>query len=191
MKYLVGVFLALCCSATSFASVCEYSPPEARFLTYQKGAFLPVYFSSYQLDLPGVPLAFLSGDGFIAAYPDSGYIGVQHLDPVQMADSLPRLAENLKSVSDFYSLIYGVSSLVKFSVNIQELRLQRNLSKLDCNSDVVFFKRNDIQVIFHGATDSPGFHKIMLLNGDNVELITVRGNREVALQIVGSIKRRL
>lgn len=191
MRYLAGVFLAVCCSATSFASVCEYSAPEVRSLAYQKGAFLPVYFSGYQLDLPGVPFAFLSGDSFVAAYPEKGYIGVQHLDPVQMAESLPRLAKGLTSVADFYRLIYGVSTPLETSANPQELSLQRSLLKLDCKSDTVFFDRDTIQIIFHGAADSADFHKIMVLDGDNVELITVRGRREVALQVVGSIKRRL
>ncbi|WP_341523241.1 hypothetical protein AABC73_08780 [Pseudomonas sp. G.S.17] len=190
MKYLIGAVLALCCSASSFASVCEYSSPEATSLSYQSGAYLPVYFSSYQLDLPGAPVAFLSGEGFIAAYPNNGYIGVQHLNPAQMADSLPRLAKDLTSVADFYRLIYGMSAAGDAGINPQELSLQRSLVKLDCKSDVVFFQRDDIQIIFHGAVDSAGFHKIVLMDGDNVELITVRGSRAVALQILGSIKRR-
>lgn len=191
MKYLIGAVLALCCSASSFASVCEYSSPEVRSLSYQSGAFLPVYFASYQLDLPGVPVAFLSTEGFIAAYPDNGYIGVQHLNPAQMADSLPRLAKDLSSVANFYRLIYGTSAAGETGINPQELSLQRSLLKLDCKSDVVFFQRDDIQIIFHGAADSAGFHKIVLMDGDNVELITVRGSRGVALQVLGSIKRRL
>lgn len=188
MKYLVGALLALCCSANVFASDCEYSAPHAKPLTYQKGAFLPVFFSRYQLDLPGVPVAFISGEGFVAAYPDKGYAGVQHLDPGKMADSLPRLGKHLTAVSEFYRLIYGVPDTGQAQVDIQELSLQRRLLKLDCKSDVVFFQQKDIQIIFHGARDDADFHKIMLLDGDNVELITVRGSREVALQIVGSIK---
>ncbi|OCR24647.1 hypothetical protein AFK24_12505 [Pseudomonas syringae] len=191
MKYLIGAVLALCCSASSFASVCEYSSPETISLTYHPGAFLPVYFSSYQLDLPGVPVALLSAEGFIAAYPDNGYIGVQHLNPAQMADSLPRLAKDLTSVADFYRLIYGMSAVRENGIDPQELSLQRSLLKLDCKSDVVFFQRDEIQIIFHGAVDSAGFHKIVLMDGDNVELITARGSRAVALKIVGSIKRRL
>src|SRR5690606_28172628 len=100
-------------------------------------------------------------------------------------------AKDLSSVADFYRLIYGTSVAGEAGVNTQELSLQRSLLKLDCKSDVVFFQRDDVQIIFHGAIDSAGFHKIMLLDGINVELITVRGSRAVALQIIGSIKRRL
>jgi hypothetical protein len=190
MKLLSGFFIALLYAGSSFAGNCEYSSPEPRQLTYQKGAFLPVYFSGFQLDLPSGPMAFLSSEGFVAAYPDNGYIGVQHLDPDTMADSLSRLAKGLTSVSDFYRLIYGVSSSVETKADGKELKLQRALLKLDCKSGVAFYQRGDIQVIFHSASDSTNFHKAMLLNGKNVELITVRGSENFAKQVVASIKRR-
>ncbi|WP_349970507.1 hypothetical protein [Pseudomonas caspiana] len=191
MKYLVGAFFVLYCSANVFASGCGYSAAQARTLIYQKGAFLPVFFSRYQLDLPGPPHAFVSGEGFVAAYPNKNYVGIQRLDTGKMADSLARLSKNLTAVSDFYRLIYGASPPLEITVDPQEQSLQRRLLKLDCMSDVIFFQQSDIQVIFHGAREDADFHKIMLLDGDDVELITVRGSREIAMQIVASIKRRL
>ncbi|MGV6393931.1 hypothetical protein ACTUVN_003157 [Pseudomonas caspiana] len=191
MRYLVGIIFALCSVVNAYAEVCEYPAPRSEVLTYKKGEYLPIYFSAFQLDLPKAPSAFLAGGGFIAAYPDRGYVGLQHLDSAGMGDSLSRLSHDLTSVSDYYRLIYKIPSLMDGLANPEEINLQRGLLSLDCKSDVVLYRISDVQVIFHGAENPTEFHKIMLLDGDNVELIMVRGTRKMALRIVSSIKRRL
>jgi hypothetical protein len=190
MRYLVALCLAIGFSANSYAGVCEYSPPKVEAITYQSGKYLPVYFSTLQIDLPERPIGFVGGEGFIAVYPHSGYVGVQHLDAAMMGDSLLRLAKKLTSVADYYRLIYGAAHSADGIVDAQELTLQRDLAKLDCNADVAFFRLNDVEVIFHGARESGDFHKVLVLDGEAVNLITVRGDRQTALRILSSIKRR-
>lgn len=191
MKCLLGIFFILGCMTNAYAEVCEYSVPETKVLIYRKGEYLPVYFSRFQLDLPGVPSAFLAGDGFTAAYPERGYVGIQHLAPSMMGDSLSNLAPDLTSVSDYYRLIYRLPSHLAGMASHKALSLQRQLLNLDCKTDVVIFQINDIQVVFDGARDATGFHKIMLLDGGDVQLITMRGSREAAIRLMSSIKRRL
>jgi hypothetical protein len=192
MKRTACAFFTIFYAALSSADVCVYSAPDVIAVGYQKGIYLPLYFSGYQLDLPEIPVAFLNGDGFTAIYPDKGYIGLQQINSLAMADSLARMAPELKSISEFYRLIYGdFRGGTSLKADPQELRIQRKLLKLDCHSHVAFFQLADAQVIFHEARTESDFHMIFVLAGEEVALITVRGSTERAVQIIRSIKRRL
>jgi hypothetical protein len=191
----MGRFFAVClmlfCTSFSFANTCSYSSPQVSRLPYEKGFFLAVYFSNYQFDLPALPTAFLSGDGFIAKYPRNEYVGVQHQDSYSMAETMSKLAPDLTRLSDFYRMIYTVPGSIAVTEAIPaELALQRRLLKLDCESHVVFYRVEDVDIIFHRANNETDFHKIFVLGEDGVDLITVRGSEATVMQIIRSIKRR-
>ncbi|MFJ3485874.1 hypothetical protein ACIPL1_21140 [Pseudomonas sp. NPDC090202] len=169
---------------------CEYVPPKFESLTYKEGDYLPVYFSKFQMSLPGKPVGFLSTDGFIAVYPDKVTVGIQHIAQDDREEVAPLLAPGLKSISGYYRLIYGAPASIS-AWSDDELVSQRRMLRLDCNSRVAFFRVGGSEVLFHKAKEKKGIHVIVVLNGDDVELITTSGSEQMALQIIASIKRRL
>ncbi len=190
MRAWLGLALLVFTSVALASDQCAYKPPTFEALPYKEGDYLPVYFSKFQLSLPSKPVAFLSTNGFIAVYPDKKNVGMSHIGTREMEGTLERLVPELTKVSEYYRLIYGAPTSIR-SWDSQELKLQRTLAELDCTSKVKFFRINDVEVIFHRAEDKGGFHRIIVMDGDSVELITVFGADDMALQIVSSIKRRL
>lgn len=190
MRSWLGIALLVCTSVALANDHCAYTPPTVEALPYKEGDYLPVYFSKFQLNLPSRPVAFLSTDGFIAVYPNKGSLGIDHVAQRESEEVAPKLAPGVTSISSYYRLIYGVPHSVK-AWSDEELALQRSVLGLDCRSSVAFFKVDGVEVLFHKADKIDGINVIVVLNGDDVELITVRGSEETAVQVIASIKRRL
>ena len=177
-------------NGTAFADEgCEYVAPKYDSLRLQENGFLPVYFSKYQLSLPEQPVGFISTDGFTAVYPDKGYVSIDPIQEQEMTEPLRRMSSQISSLADYFRLIYGDARSVSHW-NPEELRLQRDVAGLDCHSAVTFFRVDDVEVILHEARTENDFHRLLVLSALNVELVTVKGSGEMALQVVSSIKRR-
>lgn len=190
LRSWLGLALLACASFSLANDQCAYKPPTFEALPYREGNYLPVYFSSFQLSLPSKPVAFLSTNGFIAVYPDKGSIGIDHVAQRESEEVAPKLAPGVTSISSYYRLIYGAPHAVK-SWSDKELSLQRSVLGLDCSSGVHFFNVDGVEILFHKADKVGGINVIVVLNGDDVELITVRGSEETAVKVISSIKRRL
>lgn len=190
MRSWLGLALLVFTNVALASDQCAYKPPTFEALPYKEGNYLPVYFSKFQLSLPSKPVAFLSTDGFIAVYPNKGSLSIDHVAQRESEEVAPKLAPGVTSISSYYRLIYGVPHSVK-TWNDEELGLQRSILGLDCRSSVAFLKVDGVEVLFHKADKVDGINVIVVLNGDDVELITVRGSEETAVQVIASIKRRL
>jgi len=190
LKQWLGVVLLVCSGAALADGGCEYATPKHESLRLHESGFLPVYFSKYQLTLPEKPVGFISTDGFTAVYPDKGYVSIDRLQEQEMTEPLRRMSSQISRPADYFRLIYGdAGSLSRW--NPEELRLQRAIAGLDCHSAVTFFRVGEVEVILHEAKTEKDFHRLLVLSAFNVELVTVKGSREMALQVVSSIKRRL
>jgi hypothetical protein len=190
LRQWLGVVLVAFSGAALGDGVCEYVAPKYDSLQFQDSGFLPVYFSEYQLSLPERPVGFISTDGFTAVYPDKGYVSIDRLQEQEMTEPLRRMSSQISGLADYFRLIYGDAvPLIRWSHD--ELRLQRDVVGLDCHSAVTFFRVGDVDVILHEAKTEKDFHRVLVLSALHVELVTVKGSRKMALQVVSSIKRRL
>ena len=179
----------------SYASAesCDYVTPRTVDLPYHEGAYTAVYFSKYQFNLPSQPDVLLSGDGFMASYPGRGYIGQQHVDPEPWSDQLGRFTSRPVSVVDLYRLIYGILPTNNLNAAEQdEVQLQRSLLKLDCNANVTVYRvGGTVDVVLQVRQVETGFHTLLLLSDEGVELITLRRPLKEVMQVIASIKRRV
>lgn len=193
MKYWLAVSLALTGITNASAESCDYVLPQRIELPYQEGKDTRVYFSRYQFNLPSKPDALLSGDGFIASYPDRGYIGQQHTDSQPWDDQVDGFISPTKNVADSYRLIYGVSSTNGLGIaEVKEVQRQRALLKLDCNAKVTAYRVGDsVDVIFQAAKKESDFHTVWVLGDNGVDIITLRRPIEEVQQVIASIKRRI
>jgi len=183
--------LTLLIAVQASAEECLYKPPVPMDLSYHEGAYLPVLFSRYQFNLPSKPEALLSGDGFIASYPERGYIGQQPVDVKPWREGVSH--GNLPaSVADAYRALYGASSTDKLNKEaLAEVMFQRSLLKLDCKAHVMFYRvSGTVDVIWQERNSADGFHTIWVLGDKTAELITMRQPNDVVLQVLASIKLR-
>jgi hypothetical protein len=190
IKWLAIGFTSLI-AVQAFAEECLYRPPATMDLPYQEGAYLPVYFSHYQFNLPSKPEALLSGDGFIASYPERGYIGQQPVDVKPWREGVAH--GNLPvGIADAYRALYGASSTDKLNNQaLAEVMFQRSLLKLDCKAHVTFYRVGGaVDVIWQERQSADGFHTIWVLGDKSAELITMRRPNEDVLQVIASIKPR-
>lgn len=193
MKYWIAVTLMVMAASHASAESCDYVIPRTVDLPYHEGAYTPVYFSRYQFNLPSQPGVLLSGDGFMASYPGRDYIGQQHLDPEPWSDQLGRFTSRPVNVVEFYRLIYGLSSTKNLNAaERDEVRLQRSLLKLDCNASVTVYRvGGTVDVVLQARRTETGFHTLLLLSDEGIELITLRRPMREVMQVIASIKRRV
>jgi hypothetical protein len=175
----------------AFADECSYKSPTVIDLPYHEGAYIPVYFSNYQFNLPSRPDALLSDEGFLASYPERGYIGQQHVDftPWRKGAAHGNLPTG---VADAYRVLYGATSTENLNQDASaEILFQRVLLKLNCNAQVKLYRVGGaVDVIWQERDSEDGFHKIWVLGDERAELITMRRPNEVVLQLISSIKKR-
>lgn len=190
IKWLMIGFTSLMATQAS-AEECLYKSPAVIDLPYQEGAYIPVYFSNYQFNLPSKPEALLSGDGFIASYPERGYIGQQSVgvNPWRERTAHGNLPTG---VADAYRVLYGASSTERLNQEaLAEVLFQRSLLKLDCKAHVTFYRVGGaVDVIWQEKTTGDGFHTLWVLGSDKAEIITMRRPKEDVLQVITSIKPR-
>lgn len=191
MRKWLGFAVVFMYVTHSSAGECEYQPPGVINLPYREGTYTPVYFSSYQFNLPSKPEALLSGDGFIASYPDRGYIGQQHVATNPWGVG----SVNDHSITDAaqaYRLIYGALSTKALSkAALKEVMLQRSLLKLDCAAQVTFYRvGGSVDVIWQDKNSEDDFHTLLVLGDKEAEIITLRRPRAEVLQVIASIKLR-
>lgn len=192
MKYWIAVTLMVMVASHASAESCDYVTPRTVDLPYHEGAYTAVYFSKYQFNLPSQPDVLLSGDGFMASYPGRDYIGQQHVDPEPWSDQLGRFTSRPVSVVEFYRLIYGLSSTKNLNAaERDEVRRQRSLLKLDCNANVTVYRVGGaVDVVLQARRTETGFHTLLILSDEGVELITLRRAMKEVMQVISSIKRR-
>ena len=193
MKYWIAVTLMVMAASHASAESCDYVTPGTVYLPYHKGAHTPVYFSKYQFNLPSQPDVLLSGDGFMASYPNRDYIGQQHVNPEPWSDQLGRFTSRPVSVVDLYRLIYGILPANNLNAAEQdEVQLQRSLLKLDCNANVTVYRvGGTVDVVLQVRQVETGFHTLLLLSDEGVELITLRRPMKEVMQVIASIKPRV
>ncbi|MEB0121004.1 MULTISPECIES: hypothetical protein [unclassified Pseudomonas] len=193
MKKMLLPSVLMIVAVNASADKCDYSPPSIMKAAYQEGLSTPVYFSSYQFNLPGKPRSLLSGDGFVASYPSQGYVGQQHVTSRPWSDQAEIFTSSSHAVADAYRLIYGVSSGENLNrEEVEELKRQRSLLKLDCNAHVTrYLIGGSVDVIWQPSRSKDDFHTVLILGSENVELITIRLPVEEVRQVIFSIKRRM
>ncbi len=190
-KWLLIVLVSVFTIQAS-AEECLYKPPAVVDLPYKEGAYIPVYFSRYQFNLPSKPEVLVSDDGFLASYPERGYIGQQHVDFRPWHGGMPE--GNLPaSIADSFRLLYGALPTDKLDKEaLAQVEFQRDIQKLDCNARVTLYRVGGaVDVIWQERKSAGGFHTIWMLGEERTELITIRGSNAVVLQVISSIKKRM
>jgi hypothetical protein len=190
-KWLLIVLVSVFTLQAS-AEECVYKPPAVVDLPYKEGAYIPVYFSRYQFNLPSRPDVLLSSDGFIASYPEKGYIGHQDVDVKPWHGGMPE--GNLPAgIADSFRLLYGTLPTDKLDHEaLAQVEFQRDIHKLDCNARVRLYRVGGaVDVIWQERRSAQGFHTIWVLGDERAELITISGSNEVVLQVISSIKKRM
>lgn len=191
MNKWILIILASVFTLQASAEECVYKPPAVVDLPYKEGAYIPVYFSRYQFNLPSKPDVLLSSDGFIASYPQKGYIGHQDVDVKPWHGGMPE--GNLPTdIAESYRVLYGMSSTEKLDKEaLAQVMFQRDLLKIDCNTRVHFYRVGGaVDVVWQERRSADRFHSIWVLGEKPAGLITISGTSEVALQVISSIKKR-
>ncbi|MEA9979891.1 MULTISPECIES: hypothetical protein [unclassified Pseudomonas] len=187
-KYLIPL-LACSASFSVWADNCEQKKLSFGALPFAQSDGLAVIIGPYQFNLPEAPTALVAFDGILAAYPEKKYVSYQLITNDSVAGALSQFTTKKLSSADLDRYLYGLYSLESLNETDQALvRDMRSDMQLDCRARLTNFAVGyGVEAIFQEATPTDPEHRILLFANDSTYLISVRGAKEMALNVLQTI----
>jgi hypothetical protein len=179
-------------NSAAWADSCVLKPPDSKFLDYHQGKGLRVIAGPYQFDLAERPDALLAFDGVMATYPEKEYISYQLITDNSISEILSQFTTRRISAAQLDSYLYGLDNISDLNKADQKLiDNMRSDLKINCQTQLTKYSIGpELEAIFQEKSASDAEHRILVFSGKSTHLISVKGTRERAEEILQSIRKR-
>ncbi|OCR24269.1 hypothetical protein AFK24_15190 [Pseudomonas syringae] len=183
---------ALISSSSAWADSCALKPPDSKLLDYQQGKGLRVIAGRYQFDLTERPDALLAFDGVMATYPKKEYISYQLIPSSSINETLSQFTTRRLSTAQLDRYLYGLDDIADLNQSDQDLiGNMRSDLKIDCQTQLTKYGIGpEVKALFQERSASDAEYRILIFSDKSTHLISVKGTRERAIEILQSIKKR-